>query len=299
MAAEATMAAQKQRAASVSLLFNFASVVVKLIAALLTGSVGLLSEAIHSASDVFSSAIAYFGVRAAAAPPDEEHPYGHGKIESLAGFAEAILLFLIVIYIVIQAVGKLVEGAEVERLDLGMAVMAASSIGAFFTSRYVRRVGERTSSLALISNSRHLMVDFVTSVALLAALFVVSLTGWHLLDPISGLILAVWIGWGAADLVRRAFHELIDVRLPEEEQQIIRKILESESRIINFHRLRSRRSGSVREIDLHIVVPNEWSVREAHDVADEMERRIGERLAPAHVTIHVDPYDPEKLPHPK
>jgi cation diffusion facilitator family transporter len=284
----------KQRAATVSLAFNIVSTVVKFVAALATGSVGLLSEAIHSASDVFSSSIAFLSVRAAAAPPDDEHPFGHGKIESLAGFGEAILLFLIVIYILFEAISKLIIGPEVARLDIGIVVMTLSSIGALVTSRYVRGVGKRTHSLALISNSQHLFVDFVTSVGLLVALVAVGLTGWHVLDPIIGIVLAAWIAFGAWRLSVQAFHELIDQRLPEEELQRIRDTLEADSRVLSYHRLRTRRSGSMRNIDLHVVVPNAMTLVEAHQLADDLEKRIEHELSPAHCVIHVDPFDATK-----
>lgn len=285
---------EKRRAASVSLVFNVASTVVKLVAAVLTGSVSLLSEAAHSLTDVFASSIALASVKAAAAPPDEEHPFGHGKIESLAGFGESILLFGVVVYVVVEAIQRLITPQPIAQLDLGLAVMAASSVGALVVARYVGRIGYKTNSLALKSNAQHLMVDFVTSVGVLVGLFAVTLTGVTWSDSVVALGLAAWMSHGAYTLARQAFHDLIDVRLPDEEVSQIRQLVDSEPGMLGYHKLRTRRAGSLRYVDMHIVVPREWTVVEAHDLADRLEKRIEAELAPANVVIHVDPYDPQR-----
>jgi cation diffusion facilitator family transporter len=285
---------EKSRAALVSVAFNILSTIVKFLAAALTGSMGLLSEAIHSATDIFSSSVAFFSVRAAAAPPDEEHPFGHGKIESLAGFGEAVMLFGMVAFIVFESVRRLIEGASVERLDFGIAVMAASAVGAFAVARYVAAVGKRSHSLALLSNAQHLTVDWVTSVGVLMGLALTKLTGWASADPVVALVLAGWMSVGAWKLSRKAFHELIDVTLPHEDVHKIYGILDAEPEILGYHRLRTRRSGMMRLVDLHIVVPNEWSVIQAHELADRVEKEIESKLAPAQAVIHVDPYDAAK-----
>src|SRR5687768_12696249 len=174
----------KSKAATASLIFNLASTVAKIVAAVLSGSVSLFSEAIHSATDVVSSTIALLGVRAAAVPPDEEHPYGHGKIESLAGFGESILLFLIVIYVVIESIQRLVIGSEIRSVDVGLAVMLISTLGSLVVSRYVLSVAKRTRSLALYSNGQHLVADFWTSVGVLIALALTRFAGWQQADAV-------------------------------------------------------------------------------------------------------------------
>lgn len=285
---------RKRRAASLSLVFNLLSTIVKIVAAILTGSVSLLSEATHSFTDVFASTMAYGSVRAGSAPPDEEHPYGHGKIESLAGFAESILLFGVVVYVVFEAITRLVYPQPIARLDLGMAVMAVSAVGAFLASRYVGRIGREAHSLALESNSQHLMVDAVTSLGVLVGLFVVSTTGLPWADSIIALVFAVWMAYGAWKLAYRAFHDLIDVRLTDPEVAQVRAILDADPSVLGYHRLRTRRAGSVRYVDLHLVAPREWSLVQAHDLADRLEKQIAANLAPANVVIHVDPYDPDR-----
>jgi cation diffusion facilitator family transporter len=285
---------QKSRAAAASLGFNLLSTAFKLFAAILTGSVALFSEAVHSLTDVIASAVAFFSVRAAAAPPDDEHPYGHGKIESLAGFGESVLLLGVVIYIGIQSIQRLISGAEVKQLDVGIAVMAASAIGALVVGWYVAHVGKTTNSLALQSNGQHLYVDAVTSAGVLAALAITAATGWEKADALVALLLGAWISVNAFMLAKRAFDQLVDRRLPDAEVEVIRRLVSGHPEIMGCHKLRTRLSGAERYIDMHIVVPNQLSVVEAHELADRLEKQIARELTPAQVVIHVDPYDASK-----
>lgn len=290
---------QKQTAAKISLAFNVVSTVIKIGAAVITGSLGLLSEAIHSATDIVTSALALWSVRAAAVPADDDHPYGHGKIESLAGFGESILLLGITAFILIEATHRLSNTTPVEAVPVGIAVMGASALGATVCGWYVQRVAKQTHSLALASNAQHLFVDALTSAGVLLSLLVIHFTGWVQADPAFALLIAIWIGWGAWRISHQAFHELIDVRLPDSEIDRINQILGQEPGVLGYHRLRTRRSGGQREIDVHIVVPRDWSVVQAHDVADRLELTLETELAPALVTIHVDPDDPESPEEPR
>lgn len=285
---------RKQRLAGLLLIGNILLTVLKFFAAVVTGSVGLLSEAVHSAADIFSSLMAYLGIRAAAAPPDEDHPYGHGKIESLAGFGEAIMVFGMVAYVAFESIKRLIKPEPVEEVGVGVIVMAISIVVAFLAANHARRVGEETNSMALKSNAAHWMLDAVTSVAVLVGLLVYLLTKAVWVDPVLGLGLSGWMFWGAVRLSREAFHELIDVVLPEKEILLINSMIEEVPDVLGYHRLRTRRSGELRHIDFHIVVPSEWSLVQAHDVADLLEKRICDALAPAHVVIHVDPFDETK-----
>ncbi len=285
----------KKRAAGISLAYNVTLTLLKLAAAVLTGSVALLSEAIHSATDIVASGIALVSVRAASAPPDEDHPYGHGKIESLAGFGESILLLIIVCYVVFESVQRLIRGVEVQNLDVGLWVMAFSAVTSFFVSRHVGAISKRTGSLALASNSQHLMVDCITSVGVLGALVVTKMTGWEQADPAFAILLAGWMAVGAWRLARQAFDQLVDRALTEDEIEQIRGLVNSQVGVLDCHRLRTRLSGDTRYIDMHIVVPRDWSVVQAHDLADGLEKSIADAMAPAVVVIHVDPFDEGKV----
>jgi cation diffusion facilitator family transporter len=285
---------RKRGAASLSLGYNVTLTAAKIVAAVLTGSVSLLSESVHSATDVVASAIALVSVRAASVPPDEEHPYGHGKIESLAGFGESILLLGIVGYIVFEAIQRLIAHSEVQNLGVGLWVMGASAVSSFVVGKYVARVGSDTNSIALKSNGQHLMVDFWTSVGVLAALILTRITGVTWVDSIFALLLAAWISFGAWRMLRVAFDELIDRTLPDHELQAVHQILCNEPGVLSYHRLRARHSGHVHFVDVHVVVPNEWSVIQAHNLADRIEKRINTELAPAQTVVHIDPYDEAK-----
>jgi len=287
----------KRRAAIVSVVLNVTITILKLAGAYLTGSVSLLSDAVHSGTDMIASSLTFISVRVAGSPPDEEHPFGHGKIESLTGFVEAIMIFVAVAFIGVEAVNRLISkhALESKTLGIGLAVMGVSAVASLLASFYVRRVGAQTGSTALNVNARHLQIDFITSLGVFAGLAITLKTGKQSADPIIALGLALWLAFGAVRLAIGAVQEIIDVRLPENELAQIRAILESDTRIVSFHRLRSRHSGSVRNIDLHIVVPREWNVVEAHEVADSLEHRIREELAPAEVVVHVDPFDPRKV----
>lgn len=287
----------KRLGASVSVAFNILSTLFKFIAAAVTGSVGLFSEAVHSATDLISSLIALISVRVAAAPPDEEHPFGHGKIESLTGFGEAIMIFVIVVYILVEAVQRLLSKhvLAVGTLTFGLAVMGLSAVGSLAVSVYIRSIATKTGSTALHVNSQHLRIDFITSLGVFAGLAITKITGWSYADPVVAIILAIWIAIGAVQLCLRAFNELIDIRLPGVEIAQIEQMIADEKQVLSYHRLRTRRSGSVRNIDFHIVVPSEWSVVQAHNLADDLEKKIRAALAPADVVIHVDPYDPERV----
>lgn len=284
----------KHIAAGLSLGYNVFLTAIKIVAAVLTGSVSLLSESVHSATDIVASAIALFSVRAAAVPPDEDHPYGHGKIESLASFVESLLLLGIVVYIIYESIHKLIDHVEVKNLHIGLWVMAFSAAGSFAIGKYVTRIGERSQSLALRSNGQHLMVDFWTSVGVLAALAITHATGWTWTDPVFALALAVWIAFGAWRMAHESIHELIDRTLPEEELTMLHDLICAEPEVISYHRLRARHSGRVHYVEVHIVVPHDWTLVQAHDLADRIEKRIKSNLYPATPVVHIDPFDPAK-----
>lgn len=291
-----TLAVQrvKRQAAVLSVAYNVVLTALKVIAAVLTGSVSLLSESVHSATDIVASAIALVSVRAASAPPDDEHPYGHGKIESLAGFGESILLLGIVVYIVFESIQRLVLKTKVENLGIGLWIMGFSALSSLLVGRYVQRAGEQTNSIALRSNGQHLMVDFWTSVGVLLALGITYFTGWTWTDSVFALILAAWIARNAWGMAHEAFDQLIDRALPEEELKLIQEILTNEPGVLSFHRLRGRHSGSVHYVEVHVVVPNDSTLIEAHDLADRIEKRIAKELTPAHAVVHIDPFDAVK-----
>ena len=284
----------KQDAARLSLVYNVFQTFVKLIVAILTGSMSLLSEALHAASDVVSSGISFVSVRASAAPPDEDHPYGHGKIDTFAGLSEAILLVVFASYVLIQSVFRIFHHEALEKIDLGVIVVTVLGIFGFMVGRHVQAIAKATGSMALKSNAQHMFVDFWTTVGVVIALIITKFTHWQLTDPIFAVGLNIWLLYGGWQMSRKAFHELIDAHIDPDELDKIHAILKDEPELYNYHDLRTRHSGSNHWIDFHVVVPGDWTVVRAHELVDRIEQRIEAELAPAVCTIHVDPYEPGK-----
>jgi cation diffusion facilitator family transporter len=278
-----------QSAAQLSLAYNILQTVLKLIGAVLTGSVSLLSEGLHSLSDVLSSFISFVSVRASSAPPDEDHPYGHGKIDTLAGLSEAIVLFLFAIYTAVISTAKFFKQPEVIKVDVGLYIVLACTILGAMIMAFIRKAAKETGSFALLSNVQHLTVDMITSVGVLVALLVTKFSGWHYADPLFGLLLSIWLGISSIKMVHRAYNEVIDHKIDPFELDKIREILANEPELISYHKLRTRHSGNWHFIDVHIVVPRVWSVVQGHELADRIEKAIESELTPAVCTIHVDP----------
>lgn len=280
------------KAAQVSVLSNTGLVILKLAAGIFMGSVSVISEAIHSGLDLAAALIAFFSLKQASQPADETHQYGHGKIENVSGVIEAILIFIAAIWIIIEAVDKLLHGTMIESVNLGIAVMAFASLVNFMVSRYLFKVANKTDSIALKADAMHLSTDVVTSVGVMAGLALIKITGMQILDPIAALIVAGLIIKASIELTKEAFWPLLDAKLPdEEEQEIINIIRNYKGDFVEFHELRSRKAGSERHIDLHLVVPQDKPIKEVHDVCNQIEEKIKERFSPSDVLIHVEPCD--------
>lgn len=280
----------KRGAAALSIASNTSLIILKLIVALAIGSVSVLSEAIHSGIDLIAAIIAFFSVGRADVPADEDHPFGHGKAESVSGLIEALLIFVAALMIVHEAWEKFNHGVELESVDLGVAVMAVSVIANFLVSRHLLKVAKQTDSIALEADARHLTTDIVTSLGVFIGLLAVRLTGLVVLDPLIALAVALLIIRTAFDLTMRSIYELMDKQLPEQELAVITNAINSHAEHFSeFHALRCRKSGSERHIDLHLVVARSITVKEAHALCDRLENEIESSLPRSKVTIHVEP----------
>ncbi|MGI9952655.1 cation diffusion facilitator family transporter [Moorellaceae bacterium AZ2] len=286
---------ERARAARISVMSNAFLVLVKLATGLATNSLSVISEAIHSGLDLLAAVIAYFSVRAASKPADFEHRYGHGKIENLAGTFEALLIFGAAMAIIGEAVKKLRLGAEVTQLGIGMAVMGLSAVINLFVSRHLFRVADRTQSVALAADAWHLRTDVYTSAGVMLGLAALKITGLSWLDPLAALVVAALILEAAYRLTREAFTPLMDVCLPEEEERLIKEIISSYAdQYVEFHKLRTRKSGRERQIDLHLVVPARQSVAQAHHLSDRITAEIKAALPYTEVLIHIEPCEEDE-----
>jgi cation diffusion facilitator family transporter len=280
---------RKSRAAALSVASNATLVLLKLVVGVVSQSVSVLSEAIHSANDLLAALIAFASTRVSDRPSDERHPYGYGKAESLSGAVEAALILLAALWIVVEAVRKLVQGGEVEHLGLGAAVMGVSALVNTAISLYLFRVAKQEDSLALEADAHHLATDVYTSAGVAAGLLVVWLTGWHVVDPLVAIAVALLIARIGWQLTLQAGGQLLDRSLPPAEMAEIEKVLRADPRVLGFHRLRSRKSGSDRYVDMHVVLPAPLGLGEAHEVARGLEAAVERLLPRTHVVVHVDP----------
>jgi cation diffusion facilitator family transporter len=286
----AVVARKKSRVAALSVGSNALLVTAKLAVGLYMGSVSVISEAIHSGIDLVAAIIAFFAVRAAARPADREHPFGHGKAENVSGTVEAALIFVAAAMIAWEAVDRLIEGAQVEAPAAGLVVMALSVVLNTFVSRRLFRVARETDSVALEADALHLSTDVWTSLGIFVGIALIWLTGWQVLDPIAAIAVALLIVYEAWLLVRRAFGGLMDTSLSPGEIEGIRRIVEAHRpAVVGFHELRTRRSGAEAQIDLHLLVPSDRSVEEAHAECDAIEAEIRAIFRASHVLIHVEP----------
>lgn len=278
----------KVKVARLSILSNTFLITIKLIAGLISGSVSIISEAIHSSMDLIAAIIAFLSVRVSDNPPDSRHPYGHGKVENISGVIESLLIFVAAIWIIIEAVKKLTgEEIVLESIGLGSAVMIVSAIVNTVVSRKLYKTARETGSMALEADALHLKTDVYTSLGVAIGLLLIIITGIKWLDPVVAILVALLIIKESYTLMKRAFSPLLDVAWSNTEVYE----LEEELKVMNvrYHELRTRISGHYRFIDLHIEMPKEISVESAHNYCDMIEEKLGVKFKNLNVTIHVEP----------
>jgi cation diffusion facilitator family transporter len=286
------MLATKESVAKLAIFAVSLLILMKVAASIVTGSIAIRADAVHSAIDLFGVIIGYIGIRIAGKPPDERHPFGHGKAENIAGVVIAGLIFIAAGIIAYQAVVRLIAGGAVELVTIGIYVTAAAIAINGIVSWYALRVARATDSLALEASARDLFADALSSGAVLIGLILVWLTGIAILDPIVALLVAAIIGRTAFLTMKKSFGGLMDIKLPQaEEDEIIASIREHADLIAGFHQIRTRKAGNQRYIDFHLVVSKHISVEQAHRLCDELEQEIENRLSDTSVTIHVEPCD--------
>jgi cation diffusion facilitator family transporter len=285
------MASTKSAAAALSIASNTALIILKVVAGALTGSVAILSEAMHSAIDLVASIIAFFSVREADRPPDLQHPYGHEKIENLAAAIEGILILVGAAVIVYESVRRLADVAAVESLGVGIGVIALSVVVNVVVSTVLVRRARATGSPALEGDAAHLRTDAATSLGVLGGLLLVEVTGATWLDPVVALVVAVAIVVAGVRILLRSSGVLVDEALPEDELRAIREtVLGFGGRgVAGFHKLRARRAGARSFVDLHVQFRAGTTLEDAHDTAEELEAAIRDRLRGGDVLIHLEP----------
>jgi cation diffusion facilitator family transporter len=284
----------KVRAALLSVASNSILILLKIVAGVLTGSVSVLTEAVHSTIDLLASVVAYLSLRKADVPADASHPYGHEKLENLSAAGEGLLILVGAGVIVYESVRRLIDGSHVHSLGFGIVVISISAVANLGVSTVLGRRARATRSPALEGDAAHLRTDAVTSFAVLVGLVVVQATGQDWLDPAVALAVAAAIVVAGVRIVSRSSRVLVDEALPPAELQTIRETLETfgPSRgVVGFHRLRARRAGARRHVDLHVQFREGTTLEDAHRSAHELQDAIADRLGDVDVLIHLEPED--------
>jgi cation diffusion facilitator family transporter len=278
----------KTRIARLSVLSNSLLIIMKIIVGFISGSVSIISEAIHSSMDLVAAVIAFFSVKVSDTPPDSRHPYGHGKVENISGVIEAILIFIAAALIIFEAVRKLLgEEIVLDKIWIGSLVMLVSAGINTYVSRRLYKVAHETKSVALEADALHLKTDVYTSIGVAVGLALILLTGIKWLDPVVAILVALFIIKESYTLLKRAFTPLLDTAWNENEiEDLERKLNKLE---VNYHSLRTRVAGNYRFIDIHVEVPKEETVGDAHKYCDEIENELMSTYENLNVTIHVEP----------
>lgn len=283
--------AAKNTAARLSLLAAGFLVLLKTATGLLTGSISVWASLLDSAMDILASTINLVAVRAASRPADEDHAYGYGKAESLAGLFQSLVIAASGLYLIWKAVQRLVKPQATGYEWIGMATMLIAIATSIALVSRLRRVARETDSLALQSDALHYITDIYTNMSALVALLVVRLSGWQEADPLISIFIALYILWSAFQVGRESIDVLMDRRLPPEVDEQIAEIVERfrQEGVLGFHDLRTRRSGSQKFIDLHLEVERDQLLEEAHALTVRVLRAIEAEIPRARVQIHTDP----------
>jgi cation diffusion facilitator family transporter len=281
----------KSGAAALSIASNAVLIAIKLAAGAITGSIAILTEAVHSLIDLIASVVAFVSVRKADEPADVEHPYGHEKVENLAAAAEGVLILLGAGIIVYEATHRLVVGASVESLGVGIAVMGVSVVADLGVSTVLSRRAKAEDSAALEGDAAHLRTDALTSLGVLVGLAIVKITGNAAFDSITALVVAAVIVVAGLRILRRSSGVLVDEALPAVEMDRIEAAIAAArtAEVAGYHKLRARRAGARRYIDLHVQYRSGTSLERAHELAHRMRDEIEAEIPRAEVLIHVEP----------
>lgn len=286
-----------EKVAALSIASNTFLIILKVMAGILSGSISILSEAIHSSMDLLASLIAFFSVRMSAKPADKSHPYGHGKIENVSGVIEGVLIFIAAFLIIQEATKKIMNPGEgIKDTLVAVIVMFISAAVNFFVSRILYKTAKKEDSIALEADALHLKTDVYTSIGVGGGLLLIKFAEFigiknaEILDPIAAIAVALLIIKESWVLCRNAFSPLLDAKLSDEEEEKIVKIVnEHKDKIFSFHRLRTRKAGKVKYVDFHLVVDGALTVEEAHNLSDKLEEEIAREIKHCNVNIHIEP----------
>ena len=285
---------EKKIAAGLSITSNAVIIVLKFIAGCISGSISIISEAVHSCSDLLASVITLFSVHKSEQPADFDHQFGHGKYEDLSGLIEGILIILAALYILYEVLKKITGTSEpISDSGLGMIVMFISVVANILVSLYLMKVAKNTDSIALYADAEHLNTDIYSSLTVFLGLVCIHYTGIHAIDPILAVIVAVIIIHTGYKICKEAVNNLLDGSLPEKNIKEIKSIIEkyNEHGICGIKEIKTRKAGKNKEINITLLLEGERTIKYAHDLCDALEKDIEQNLGNTEVTIHVEPIE--------
>lgn len=268
------------------------TILLKAVAYFLTGSVGLLSDALESGVNLVAAILALVTLTVAAQPPDEEHAYGHDKAEYFSSGAEGTLILIAAVTIAISAVDRLLNPQPLQQLGVGLAISVLAALCNLVVARVLSQAGRQYDSITLRADAHHLLTDVWTSGGVVLAVGAVALTGWQILDPLIALVVAAQILRAGIGLVQQSVTGLMDTSLPPSELTKVIEVLEGyKKQDIQYHALRTRRSGPQRFVSVHIQVPGAWSVQRGHTLLENIERDLRQTIPPVSVITHLEPVE--------
>ncbi len=287
----------KIKAATFSIFGAIFLAIIKVVVALLSGSMAVMASAIDSLLDILMSGVNFMAISHAEQPPDQSHPFGHGKFETLATLFQALIITASGGWIIYESVMRLGQNNRIDNINQGIGVLAFSAIASWFIARYLKKIAKQTDSSALEADSLHFRMDIYSNLGLMAGLLMVRWFDIHWLDAALSILVASYILHEALQLIRRGLADILDHELPPEIQQQVHQLICSHNGpLAGYHGLRTRRAGSLKIMDFHLEVCKDMTVYEAHKLTDSLEKRIEKEIPGANVIIHIDPCVVEKCP---
>ncbi|MEE4255151.1 MAG: cation diffusion facilitator family transporter [Desulfuromusa sp.] len=280
----------KIKAAAFSICGALTLAIIKLVVALLSGSMAVMASAIDSLLDILMSGVNFMAIRHAEQPPDQSHPFGHGKFETLATLFQALVISVSGGWIIYESVVRLNQNKILENIDQGIGVLAFSAIASWFIAQYLSKIAKQTDSSALEADSLHFRMDIYSNLGLMAGLLMVRWFNVYWLDPALSILVASYILHEALQLIKRSLTDILDHELPEEIQKQVHQLISNhEGPLAGYHGLRTRRAGSLKIMDFHLEVCKDMTVAEAHQLSDSLEKKIEREIPGADVIIHIEP----------
>ena len=273
------------------------TIALKTVAYLLTGSVGLLSDALESLVNLAAAIIALIMLKIAEQPPDEEHRYGYTKAEYFASVMEGFFIFIAAIAIVLSAVNRIIHPRIIEQAFLGLGISIVASIINYVVARKLLKVGKKHHSITLEADGHHLMTDVITTVGVVVAVFLIAITGWQILDPIIAILVAINIIFTGFELMKRSVLGLLDISISNVELDILKLIFKKyEHKSLRFHGVRTRQSAQRKFVSFHVLMPGKWSIKKGHDFLENIEKEIRNSIEKVTISTHLEPIeDPRSL----